>query len=62
MFVIVEMEWDYNNLDYLGVYGPYRSDKKAKQEYDKLMRNKNPISATRSKKLNSLSKTEQDRY
>lgn len=40
MFVIVEMEWNYNNLDYMGVYGPYHSEKKAKQAYIKLMLNK----------------------
>jgi hypothetical protein len=54
MFVIVEMEWDYNNLDYLGVYGPYRSDKKAKQAYDKLMLNKKSFIRYEIKKIEKL--------
>jgi hypothetical protein len=54
MFVIVEMEWDYNNLDYLGVYGPYRSDKKAKQAYDKLMLNKKSYVSYQIKKIEKL--------
>lgn len=54
MFVIVEMEWDYNNLDYLGVYGPYRSDRKAKQAYDKLILNKKSFIQYEIKKIEKL--------
>jgi len=37
MWVIVEMEWHYNDLDYMDVYGPYSSEAKAKKVFDKLM-------------------------
>lgn len=54
MFVIVEMEWDYNNLDYLGVYGPYRSDKIAQKAYEKLMQNKKSYVSYQIKKIEKL--------
>ena len=54
MFVIVEMEWDYNNLDYLGVYGPYRSDKIAQKAYEKLMQNKKSYISYQIKKIEKL--------
>lgn len=54
MFVIVEMEWDYDNLDYLGVYGPYRSDKIAQKAYEKLMQNKKSYVSYQIKKIEKL--------
>lgn len=54
MFVIVEMEWDCNNLDYLGVYGPYRSDKIAQKAYEKLMENKKSYISYQIKKIEKL--------
>lgn len=54
MWVIAEMEWDYNNLDYLGVYGPFYSEAKAKKVYDKLMQNRKSHIGYEIKKVEKL--------
>ena len=54
MWVIVELEWDYNNLDYLSVYGPYKSIVKATDAYDKLMENKKSYISYQIKEIQKL--------
>lgn len=54
MWVIVELEWDYNNLDYLGVYGPFYSENKAEKVFDKLMANKKSYISYQLKQVDKL--------
>lgn len=41
MWVIAEMEWHYNDLDHMQVFGPYYSEAKAKKVFSKLVASNN---------------------
>jgi hypothetical protein len=40
MWAIVEIEWHYNEIEDMQIYGPFRSEAKAKKVFDKLRLNR----------------------
>lgn len=40
MWVIAELEWHYNDLDHMQVFGPYYSEAKAKKVFGELVSNR----------------------
>jgi len=54
MFVIVECEFDYNNLDHIEVYGPFETEELAFQKYYNWMKNKPSYIQYYIKKVNEV--------
>jgi hypothetical protein len=54
MWVIAEMEWHYNDLDHMQVFGPYYSEAKAKKVFGELVSNRKGNISYELKKVQKL--------
>jgi hypothetical protein len=54
MWVIVECEFDYNNLDHMEIYGPFENEERAIEEHSKWMKNKRSYQEYYIKRVNDL--------